>query len=216
MQITHNGHACLYVEAADARVLIDPGVFSHGFEELRDLDAIFITHSHWDHLDAERLTVLLEANDSATLYTEPETAAQVRKAGLEPTVLRAGESVQVKGVRVNGVGGDHATIHPDVPQIGNVGLVFRASGEPTLFHPGDAYGAVPEGIELLALPVVAPWASLRDTVDFARAVKAGLTFPIHDALLAEPGRQVYHGMTGQMLGGVTEFRVIAGEGPIKF
>lgn len=215
MQITHIGHACLFVEAGDARVLIDPGAFSHGFEELRDLDAIFITHSHWDHIDSERLPVLLEANSGALVYAEGETAAQVRDTGQEVTVLHPGDAVTVKGLTVTGVGGDHAVIHPDMPAMTNVGLVLSGGGEPTLYHPGDALAPVPEGVDVLALPVVAPWASLRESVDFGRAVKAALTFPIHDALLAEPGRQVFHGMAGQLLGDATQWRVLQGEGPVK-
>jgi len=44
MRVTHLGHACLLVELADTRILIDPGSFSRGFDEVRDLDAIVITH----------------------------------------------------------------------------------------------------------------------------------------------------------------------------
>ena len=58
MQLTHLGHACLLIEVDGARILVDPGVFSHGFEELSDLDAIVITHQHTDHVDVERLPVL--------------------------------------------------------------------------------------------------------------------------------------------------------------
>lgn len=215
MQITHIGHACLFVEAADTRVLIDPGAFSHGFEELRDLDAVFVTHSHWDHIDSERLPLLLEANPGAVLYAEGETAAQVRETGLEVTVLHPGDAVPVRNLTVRGVGGDHAVIHPDLPAMTNVGVVLSADGEPTLYHPGDALQPVVEGVDVLALPIVAPWGSLRESVDFGRAVGAGLSFPIHDALLAEPGRQVFHGMGGQLLGDATEWRVLQGQGPVK-
>ena len=45
MRITHLGHSCLLVETAGQRILIDPGVFSHGFEELTDLSAVLITHT---------------------------------------------------------------------------------------------------------------------------------------------------------------------------
>jgi L-ascorbate metabolism protein UlaG (beta-lactamase superfamily) len=213
VQITHIGHACLFVEAADARVLIDPGAFSHGFEELRDLDAVFVTHSHWDHIDAERLSALLAANPGVTVHAEAEAAGQVR--GAEATVLAAGDTVTVKGLTVSGVGGQHAVIHPDLPRIGNVGVVLTADGEPTLYHPGDALTPVPTGIDVLALPIVAPWAALADAVDFGRAVGAPLAFPIHDALLAGPGREVYHRVGGQLLGPATEWRVIADQGPVK-
>ena len=62
MQLTKYGHSCLLVTDGDARVLIDPGVFSTGFEGLRGLTAVLITHQHADHLDIDRLATLLEAN----------------------------------------------------------------------------------------------------------------------------------------------------------
>ncbi len=55
MRVTHLGHACLLVETADRRILIDPGNFSSGFEELSGLDAIVVTHNHPDHFDPERV-----------------------------------------------------------------------------------------------------------------------------------------------------------------
>ena len=52
MRITSLGHACLLVETGDQRILIDPGTFSPGFQDLTDLDAIVVTHQHADHVDA--------------------------------------------------------------------------------------------------------------------------------------------------------------------
>ena len=46
MRLTHLGHACLLVEIADQRILVDPGTLARGWEELRDLDAVVVTHDH--------------------------------------------------------------------------------------------------------------------------------------------------------------------------
>jgi L-ascorbate metabolism protein UlaG (beta-lactamase superfamily) len=92
MRITHLGHACLLVETGDVRVLIDPGSFSHGFEELTELDAVLITHAHGDHYDADRLPTLLDGNDGARLITEPELAVELTKVGLDAAGLHPGES----------------------------------------------------------------------------------------------------------------------------
>ena len=40
VRLTRYGHSCLLVESAGARILVDPGGFSHGFEELTGLDAV--------------------------------------------------------------------------------------------------------------------------------------------------------------------------------
>ena len=215
MLITHVGHACLLLEAAGARVLVDPGAFTHGFEELTDLDAVLITHAHPDHYDAERLPVLLEANDGARLIAEPEVAAELRRVGLDAAPLHPGESTTLGDLTVSAVGGLHALIHEDIPQIGNVGLVLRADGEPTFFHPGDSYGSVPAGIDVLGIPLSAPWAALRDTVTFLRAVAPRVAFPIHDATVSTIGRGLYLRNLGSLGPEATQLRDLAGAGPTR-
>ncbi|WP_432485020.1 MBL fold metallo-hydrolase [Kineococcus esterisolvens] len=201
MRITRYGHSCLLVETARARVLLDPGVFSRGWEELAGLDAVVVTHQHPDHVDAEKLPRLLGADDRAVLHAEPETAASLRGSGIEASALHAGSSITVGDLTVEAVGGEHALIHADVPQVGNVGLLLRAEGEPTLFHPGDSYAVAPQGVDVLALPLSAPWAASKEMIDFVRAVRAGSGFAIHDALLSDIGLGLYAGQA-ENLGGL--------------
>ena len=74
MRLTHFGHSCVLVEIGDRRILLDPGTFSAGFEELRGLDAIVVTHQHPDHCDPERFGPLAQANADARLLLEAQTA----------------------------------------------------------------------------------------------------------------------------------------------
>lgn len=216
VRITHLGHACLLLETGDVRVLVDPGGFSSGFEELTDLSAVLLTHAHPDHVDVEKLPQLLEANDGAVLAAEPELAAQLHHLGAAP--LHPGEHLDLGGggtVRVEAVGGEHALIHPEVPLLGNVGLLVRAAGEPVVFHPGDSYAVVPRGVEVLALPVNAPWATSAMTVDFLRAVAPGVAVPVHDALLSPAGRSVYLGNLGRLAPPGTAVHDTGGHGTLQ-
>lgn len=207
MQITHVGHSCLLIETGGARLLVDPGSFTAGWEELSGLDAVLVTHEHPDHLDRDRLPALLERNPGARLVVEPGLAEQLAgtvSRDVEP--LAAGASTTVGAVTLTGAGGRHAVIHEDIPRIGNVGLLVAADGEPTLFHPGDMIDTAPEGVDVLAVPLSAPWCALKETVTFVRSVAAPVALPIHDAIVAPVGRATYLRVIGGLVSASTELR----------
>jgi L-ascorbate metabolism protein UlaG (beta-lactamase superfamily) len=116
------------------------------------------------------------------------SAGQLPSLGSNAAALPPGEQVAVGDVLMTAVGGQHAIIHRDIPRIGNVGYVLRSAGQPSLFHPGDAYDTVPDGIDIVAVPAYGPWAAMKETIDFVRAVGALEGFPIHDELLSDRGR----------------------------
>src|SRR5690625_5844656 len=70
------------------------------------------------------------------------------------------------------VGGHHANSHPDIPRVGNIGLVLSAGDGPRLGVTGDSLEPLQEfhGIDALAFAVVAPWSKMAETIDFLRAV----------------------------------------------
>ena len=185
MQLTHLGHSAVLVETAGVRVLIDPGNFSDAWHGLTDLDAICVTHLHPDHIDPEHVPALIAANPGARVLVEPGVAATYGLAGAE--AITADTSVSLGGLTIAAVGGLHAVIHRDIPQIGNVGLVVSAEAEPTFFHPGDSLAAIPAGVDVVGVPAYGPWAAMKETIDFVRAVGAPQGFCIHEGLLNERG-----------------------------
>jgi L-ascorbate metabolism protein UlaG (beta-lactamase superfamily) len=179
-------HSCLLVEEGDARVLLDPGTFSHGFEDLRDLTAVLVTHQHPDHLDPERIEPLMKANPQARVYADEGTAAQLAERGLDPVVARAGEHFDAGGLAVDVIGRDHAVIHPDIDVIPNVGYLLGGR----VFHPGDAFTVPDRPIEVLALPAAAPWLKIAESVDYLREVGPRVAIPIHEGVASVP--QMYY------------------------
>ncbi len=228
MRITHLGHAAVLVETGGYSLLIDPGNIDPAWHELTGLNAVLLTHLHPDHLDPEHLPALLAANPGAQIVGEPsifEAAAGTATGGatgggatvpeLPGAVASApGETTAVGEVQVTAVGGRHAVVHPDLPQIGNVGFVISAPGEPTLFHPGDSYAATPDGVDVLAVPLWGPWAKVGETVDFVRAVDPSHAFAIHDGHLADRGRALVIGRIGAMAS--VAVHDLNGQGPVSF
>jgi L-ascorbate metabolism protein UlaG (beta-lactamase superfamily) len=186
VQVTHFGHSCVLLDTGSARLLIDPGNFSTGFEGVSGLDAVLVTHQHPDHLDRERLPALLATNPDVRLIVDPGTSEQLGDTAHE--VVETGASVQVGGSRVDVLGGQHAVIHPDIPRITNNSYLVDG----THLHPGDCLDTFPaEPLEVLFLPTAAPWQKLADAVGYLRAVAPRTAVPIHQGILAVPG--MYYG-----------------------
>ncbi|MFB9386546.1 MBL fold metallo-hydrolase [Pseudonocardia petroleophila] len=200
MQITHYGHSCVLLDTGAARLLIDPGTFSAGFESLTGLDAVLVTHQHPDHLDLDRLAPLLRANPGARLVVDTGTAGDL--AGTDHEVTTPGAALEVAGARIEVLGGEHAVIHPDIPVIPN--NAYLVDG--THLHPGDAFPAVPVPVDVLLLPTAAPWLKASECVDYLRAVAPRTAVPIHQGLLARP--QVFYGLFTGLAPEGTALRVL--------
>lgn len=182
MRLTKLGHSCLHITDGDASVLIDPGSFSSGFEALRGLSAILVTHQHADHLDMDRIGALVEANPQAVVVSDHGTAAQLAEAGITATAVQAGEVFDAGGLSVRVLGEQHAVIHADIPVIPNVGYLL---GD-TIFHPGDAFTVPDVAVPVLGLPTGAPWLKVAEAIDYLRAVAPQVAVPIHERALARP------------------------------
>jgi len=183
MKLSHLGHACVLLETASSRLLFDPGSFSSGFEDL-EVEAVLITHQHYDHLDVERLRALLERNADAVLVVDPGSQEQTAGLGKERIVAAPGDRLRVAGATVDVLGGRHAVIHPDVPVIPNVAYLVD---DGAFLHPGDSFH-VPDGgsVDVLGLPTGAPWLKASEAVEYLRAVAPRVAVPIHQAVLSRP------------------------------
>lgn len=182
MQITKFGHSCLLIEEGGARILIDPGVWSTVPDDLGSLDAILLTHEHPDHTDPARLKKTVAKNPGAILYTNHGVGAVLTAEHIPYSLLEEGADVMVKDVSVRAYGHDHAVIYQAVPCVNTSYLIANK-----LFCTGDAFVAPGVPVDILALPVVAPWMKMAEAIDFAKLVKPQRAFPVHDAMIKFPG-----------------------------
>jgi L-ascorbate metabolism protein UlaG (beta-lactamase superfamily) len=177
----------LLVDTGSARLLFDPGIYSTGFESLRDLDAILITHQHADHLDVNRLPHLVRENPEVTLVADPGSTDDLAKLAPPVTTVHPGAALELAGAVVNVVGGRHAVIHPDYPIVPNVGYVVDHGA---FYHPGDSLFVPEQKIDVLGLPAGAPWLKTGEAIDFQREVAPRVSVPIHEGTLSEVGKQI--------------------------
>ena len=177
-------------------MVVDPGWWSER-EAVDGASAVLVTHEHPDHLDPDNL----RATD-APVYTIGAVAKQIAEQAPDVaervTVVKPGDELDL-GIPVTVVGEKHAVIHPELQHFDNSGYLLEVEGR-RVFHPGDACSERPEALDLLLLPVHAPWNKVSEVIDYARAVGAPLSVAIHDGLLNERGLALAQRQLSGMLG----------------
>src|SRR3954454_13355434 len=195
MRITKFGHSCVRLEHDEVVVVVDPGMFTEP-EAVDGADAIVITHEHPDHYKPEHLT-----RGDAAVVTIAAVAAKIREdePGLceRVTIVSPGESFD-PGIPAEPVGELHAVIHPDLPRFYNSGYLFDLGGT-TVYHPGDSLTGPEQQVDVLCVPVCAPWMRAAGGIDFARAVGAPRNVAIHDRIYSEAGLRIVDGQSAVLL-----------------
>ena len=197
MRITKFGHACVRVEHDGHVLVLDPGAWSEP-EAVDGATAVLVTHEHADHLSLEHLR-----RTDAPVFTIDAVARAIEQQGgadvaERVTVVGPGQSFDA-GLPVTAVGELHAVIHEDLPRFHNSGFLVEAGGT-RLYHPGDAFTEPGQDVDVLCLPVHAPWSKVAEVVDFGRAVAAPRVLAVHDGLLNDRGLALVERLVGGMLG----------------
>src|SRR4051794_12330187 len=171
MELTKQGHACVVLSEGDRRIVVDPGGFSDA-SALDGASAVLITHEHPDHFEPQRLRAALDADPALEVWTNKSVAGQLEGLGARVHVVGNGDTFTAAGFEVSVHGELHAQIHPEIPQIPNIGFLVAGS----VFHPGDAFTIPEEPVSTLLLPLHAPWSKTAEVIDYVRAVHADQSF----------------------------------------
>lgn len=187
-QMTKFGHACVRLDKGAQRIVIDPGEMTPESGAWEAVDAVLITHEHFDHLAPERLYRAAAENPALAVYTCPGVARRLPNLGDRVRVVHQGESFSAAGFDVTVVGEKHHVSHPDVAPVDNVGFLVDGA----VFHPGDALPVVE--VPTLLVPGQAPWMTMPDLILYLRHLRPQQAFAMHDGLLNEWGLQVLDSM----------------------
>ena len=160
------GHSAVVIDLDGVRVLTDPVTRARvgplrrvepvpSRERTRGIDAVLISHLHWDHLDVPSLRDL---GGSTPLYVPAGSGPWVRAAGFtEVHDIAVGDSVDIGGVLVRAVPALHSGFRPPLgPTAPPLGFVIRGSrsiyfaGDTDIF---DGMADLGERIDLALIPV---------------------------------------------------------------
>jgi glyoxylase-like metal-dependent hydrolase (beta-lactamase superfamily II) len=186
MELTKHGHSCVRVDDGDRTLVIDPGVFSDVEAALDGADAVFVTHEHPDHLDADRIRAAARADPRLRIHAVAPVAAGLADLGEQVTAVGAGETFTTAGFEVQTFGGQHALIHPTIPVVANVGVLVDGA----VYHPGDSFVVPPAPVSALLFPSVAPWSKMSEVIDFVVAVRAPFAYALHDGIVNDAYRNI--------------------------
>ncbi len=206
MKLTKYRHACFVLEHDGASLVVDPGNFSDDFVVPPNVVAVVLTHQHPDHCDPEKLRAICAATPDVPVYALDEVREQA-EVDIHP--VKPGDTVQAGGFTLEFTGGAHATIHPDIPGVGNVGVVVNHD---LLYYPGDSFTQPPRAMQWIAVPVAAPWCKISEVIDFLRVASPEHAFPTHDAILSDTGKALVDRLAPSLGAEETTYqRVASGE-----
>ncbi len=144
-EVEYIGHATLVLDLAGTRLLTDPLLRNRvahlrrmkkiGPLELSDIDAVLISHLHFDHLDFPSLRQL----DRRTPIVVPRGAGKlIRRKGrfTEVTEMNPGDEIRTGEVTIAATYAEH---NPFRLRTGNKveSLGFRVAGERSIYFSGD-------------------------------------------------------------------------------
>jgi len=171
--ITWLGHASFKIKAPEGVIYIDPWKL----RSAEPADLILITHEHYDHFSAEDVQKIRKPD--TTIITTASVAAQLKG---DVKTVKAGDTLTVKGVKIEVVPAYNPAKQFHPKQAGGVGYIITAGGR-RIYHAGDT-DAIPEmnqvKADVVLLPVGGKYTmTAAEAAKVANAIKPAVAVPMH-------------------------------------
>ncbi len=208
MRLTKYVHSCFLIEEGNDRILFDPGIFSFipgriDPDVFKDIQAIFITHNHPDHVDTAALKKIMANNPGALIFANTNTQEVLNKENIACTIFEPGEK-KVGTMHIRAIRADHEQLLMPVPQNTAylVNETFLTTGDSLAYSLRDL-----KGVQVVALPILAPWGKITEIAEFVGSLQPKHVIPAHDGFVLDGFRERQHSMWQKYFeGGYVDFR----------
>ncbi len=185
MKLTKYGHACVFVDNYSSKLIIDPGEFTELPSELNNVTAVICTHMHADHTYAPNLRKIVSANPDVRIYASSESLELLHDVGGQKIPVDTSKEVVVGEFTLSFYVNDHAVIWNTIP-CENIAVKVDSF----YYYAGDSFHTISDKMEIVGVPVSAPWLKMNEAIEFSRSMTATYFMPTHNGLLNEVGHNI--------------------------
>jgi hypothetical protein len=190
MKLTKLEHACLILDNATGRLIIDPGSFTQLPENLTAIRCIVITEEHADHYNLENIKRILEQSPQAKILTTKVVAQQLGDAGIACEAVQDEVYTNIGDFALLLKEADHAPIYKTSPC-----RVLTLRIDDFLYYPSDSFVTTSSPVQVLALPSSGPWHKVSEAIDFANSIRSQQILVTHNNLYSSVGNTVTNNFT---------------------
>ncbi len=183
--------SCITVTGDTGTTLFDPGIHTWesgavDLDSIGEVQRVLITHEHGDHVNPDFVRWLLDRGSNVTVHANQSVAN-----------LLATHDIEVVTANPPGVSAQDVSHGPTPTGATPPNRAYTIDGLFT--HPGDSYEPTTTA-PILALPLLIPWGSTHQSMEFARRLAPRQVIPVHDFYLTGPGRKWITSTAKQVLG----------------